>query len=93
MLVRIERQSAVRSPDATSSPRAQLVELVSPRTNGANFTPIEHLFAALAREGAVSLEIGGDATARRFYARFANDSARDILDAQLGAAYPQARVR
>ena len=33
------------------------------------------------------------ATARRFYARFANESARDILDAQLGAAYPQARVR
>ncbi len=93
MLVRIERQSAVRSPDPTSSPRAQLVELVSPRTNGANYTPIEHLFAALAREGAVSLEIGGDATARRFYARFANESARDILDAQLGAAYPQARVR
>src|SRR3981081_1429174 len=39
------------------------------------------------------LEIGGDATARRFYARFANEGARDILDAQLGAAYPQARVR
>src|SRR6266851_9109175 len=93
MLVRIERQSAMRSPDPTSSPRAQLVELVSPRTNGANYTPIEHLFAALAREGAVSLEIGGDATARRFYARFANDSARGLLDAQLGAAYPQARVR
>jgi hypothetical protein len=39
------------------------------------------------------LEIGGEATARRFYARFANESARDILDAQLRAAYPQARVR
>ena len=51
MLVRIERQSAVRSPDPTSSPRAQLVELVSPRTNAANYTPTEHLFAALAREG------------------------------------------
>jgi len=35
-------------------------------------TAIEHLFAALAREGTVSLEIGGDASARRFYARFAN---------------------
>ncbi len=93
MLVRIERRSDGRSADAAPAPRAQLVELVSPRTNGANYTPIEHLFAALAREGAVSLEIGGDATARRFYARFANDSARGLLDAQLGAAYPQARVR
>ncbi len=44
MLVRIERRSAVRSPEPTMSPRAQLVELVSPRTNGANYTPIEHLF-------------------------------------------------
>src|SRR5258705_10217580 len=93
MLVRIERRSAERSPEPTTSPRAQLVELVSPRTNGANYTPIEHLFAALAREGAVSLEIGGDATARRFYARFAGDSSRGLLQAQLGAAYPQARVR
>src|SRR5260370_986458 len=93
MLIRSERQSAVRSPEPTTSPRAQLVELVSPRTNAANYTPTEHLFAALAREGAVSLEIGGDATARRFYARFAHDSTRGLLDAQLGAAYPQARVR
>jgi hypothetical protein len=93
MLVRIERRSAARSADAAPCPRATLVELVSPRTNAANYTPIEHLFAALAREGAVSLEIGGDATARRFYARFANESARGLLDAQLGAAYPQARVR
>src|SRR3981081_745550 len=93
MLVRIERQSAVRSPDRASSPRAQLVELVSPRTNGANYTPIEHMFAALAREGAVSLEIAGDATARRFYARFANESTRGLLAAEIGAAYPQARVR
>src|SRR5437870_2859581 len=93
MLIRIEGRSAVRSAGAAPAPLAQLVELVSPRTNAANFTPIEHLFAALAREGAVSLEIGGDATARRFYARFGNDSARGLLDAQLGAAYPQARVR
>ena len=41
----------------------------------------------------MSLETGGNATARGFYAPFANESARDILDAQLGAAYPQARVR
>jgi hypothetical protein len=93
MLVRIERRSAGRSADAGPAPLAQLVELVSPRTNGANYTPIEHMFAALAREGAVSLEIAGDATARRFYARFANESTRGLLAAQIGAAYPQARVR
>src|SRR5713226_9289082 len=90
MFVRIEPTAATQSAANT---KVDVVELVSPRTNAANFTSIEHLFAALAREGAVSLEIGGDATARRFYARFATDSARGLLDAQLGAAYPQARVR
>src|SRR5712691_12541603 len=93
MLVRIERRSAGRSADAAPAPQAQLVELVSPRTNGATYTPIEHLFAALAREGAVSLEIGGDVTARRFYARVAGEPARGLLDAQLGGAYPQTRAR
>ena len=79
MLVRIERRPPGAPLTRPPPPQAQLVELVSPRTNGANYTPIEHLFAALAREGAVSLEIGGDATARRFYARFANESARGLL--------------
>ena len=58
-----------------------------------NGSLLNDTLAPIAREGAVSLETGGNATARGFYAPFANESARDTLDAQLGAAYPQARVR
>ena len=47
----------------------------------------------MAREGGVSLELGADATARRFYARVRDRTARGLLEAQLGAAYPQARLR
>ena len=87
MFVRIER--------STIDPAGpvDLVELVSPRTNSAGYTPVEHLFAALSREGGASLEIGGNATARRFYARVAGPRARGMLNAQLGAAYPQVRTR
>src|SRR5712692_3503351 len=90
MFVRIERSAA--RPTAANT-QVDLVELVSPRTNGASYTPIEHLFAALSREGAVSLEISGDLTARRFYARVAGQRARSLLAAQLGGAYPQTRAR
>ena len=90
MFVRIERGAA--SPTAANT-QVDVVELVSPRTNGASYTPIEHLFAALSREGAVSLEISGDVTARRFYARVAGQRARGLLAAQLGGAYPQTRAR
>ena len=75
MFVGIERTAATRSAANT---KVDVVELVSPRTNGASYTPIEHLFAALSREGAVSLEIGGDVTARRFYARVAGQRARGL---------------
>src|SRR6266568_6388508 len=68
MFVRIECTAATRS---AANAKVEVVELVSPRTNCANYTPTEHLFAALSREAAVSLEIGGDVTARRFYARVA----------------------
>ena len=87
MFVRIER--------STIDPAGpvNLVELVSPRTNSAGYTPVEHLFAALSREGGASLEIGGNATARRFYARVAGPRACGMLNAQLGAAYPQVRTR
>src|SRR6266849_3021492 len=90
MFVRIERTAATRSAANT---KVDVVEFVSPRTNGASYTPIEHMFAALSREGAVSLEIGGDVTARRFYARVAGQRVRGLLDAQLGGAYPQTRAR
>jgi hypothetical protein len=90
MFVRIERASA-DTPVSTAPP--DLVELISPRTNAASYTPIEHLFAALSREGGVSLEIGGDASARRFYARAAGPHAHTLLNAQLSGAYPQTRAR
>src|SRR5216684_3785879 len=82
MFVRIERTAATRS---AANAKVDVVELVSPRTNCASYTPIEHLFAALSREGAVSLEIGGDVTARRFYARVAGQRARGLLDASWAA--------
>jgi hypothetical protein len=90
MFVRVERGCA---DAAASAAPADLVEIISPRTNAVSYTPIEHLFAALSREGGVSLEIGGDATARRFYARVAGPHARALLNAQLSGAYPQTRAR
>src|SRR5579859_2071470 len=90
MFLRIERPSMNTS---LSTAPVELVELVSPRTNGASYTSIEHLFAALSREGGVSLEIGGDATARRFYVRVAGPRAQGLLQGQLSAAYPQTRAR
>jgi hypothetical protein len=90
MFLRIERAPANTS---LSTAPVELVELVSPRTNGASYTSIEHLFAALSREGGVSLEIGGDATARRFYMRVTGPRAQGLLHGQLSAAYPQTRAR
>jgi len=93
MFVRIERAAAPPASTAGRRAPAQLLEIVSPRTNAATYTPTEHLFAALAREGAVALEIGGDAGARRFFARVSGPRSRGLLEAQLSAAYPQATVR
>ncbi|MDQ6669209.1 MAG: type IV secretory system conjugative DNA transfer family protein [Chloroflexota bacterium] len=94
MFLRIERPAGAPSGNAgTVGPPAQLFEIVSPRTNAASYTPIEHLFAALAREGGVSLELGADASARRFFARVSGPHTQGLLEAQLGAAYPQARLR
>jgi Helicase HerA, central domain len=91
MLIRIERQPP--APQAARAVPVQLVEIVSPRTNAATYTPLEHFFAALARAGAVSLEIAGDTQARRFYSRLPGGVARERLEVPLGAAYPQARLR
>jgi hypothetical protein len=88
MFVHIERACA-----GEAAAPADLVELISPRTNAASYTPVEHLFAALSREGGVSLEIGGDASTRRFYARVAGPNARALLNAQLSSAYPQICAR
>jgi hypothetical protein len=59
----------------------------------ATYTALEHFFAAAARTGGISLELGGDGEARRFYARLLDQSRRDHLVAALGATYPQARLR
>ena len=90
MVIRVER-----APAESTSSRApvELIELVSPRTNGAPYTSVEHLFAAVSRESGVSLEIGGDTTARRFYLRVAGTRAHGPLLAQVSGAYPQARAR
>ncbi len=71
----------------------ELLEIVTPRTNAATITPAEHLFAALVRERAVSLEIAGDHLARRFYARLAGPASRQQIVNQISAAYPQACLR
>ena len=94
MFMRIERTAGAgtSTPTPPDEP-VQVIEIVSPRTNAASYTPNEHVFAALAREGAVSLDLGGDARARRFYARVMGTRARDLLVAQLSAAYPQTTLR
>jgi hypothetical protein len=90
MILGIERAPA---ESASPSSDVEIVELVSPRTNAASYTSIEHLFAALSRIGGVSLEIGGDATGRRFYARVSGAHVRDLVQAQISAVYPQTRAR
>src|SRR5207248_5964065 len=45
------------------------------------------------RPSSTCSRIGGDVTARRFYARVAGQRVRGLLDAQLGGAYPQTRAR
>jgi hypothetical protein len=88
--MRLERQGA--TVDDTHAP-VELVEIVAPRTNAATYTPAEHVFAALVHQPGVSLELAGDASGRRFYARAGPPGARERLLSQLGAAYPQARFR
>jgi len=93
VLLRIERHDLTRPEPGTVPSEMQLLEVVSPRTNGGGYTPTEHLFAALVRENGVSLEIAADRTSRRFYARTAGTRALGAFQAQLSAAYPQARLR
>src|ERR687885_2062147 len=91
MFVRLERTEPAARP--CHAGEVELLELVSPRTNGANYTPVEHVFAALAGEAGISLEMAGDAAGRRFYARVGDARLRALLEAQLRAAYPQTRAR
>jgi hypothetical protein len=71
----------------------EVVEIVSPRTNAATYTPAEHVFAALVRQAGVALDLAADSQGRRFYARARGPGTRAQLLSQLGAAYPQARFR
>src|SRR5919206_2270627 len=89
MWLALERASAVA---ATGAP-AELVEIVTPRTNAAALGAAEHLCAALVGSRGLALELAGDAAGRRLYARAADTSTRARLTAQLGAAYPQAHAR
>jgi len=87
------RIAVERSATPAEGGAPELLEIVTPRTNAATITPAEHLFAALVRERAVSLEIAGDQTARRFYARLAGPASRQQITNQISAAYPQACIR
>ena len=82
-----------REPAVAAEPTVELVEIISPRTNAATYTPAEHVFAALVRQPGVGFELAGDGQSRRFYARASDARTRGQLLSQLGAAYPQARFR
>jgi Helicase HerA, central domain len=71
----------------------QVVEVVSPRTNGAALTSAENLFAAIALAEGFSLEIAADHQRRQFLVRAASPRMWQQLASQLGAAYPQAELR
>src|SRR5688572_16894302 len=67
----------------------ELVEIVTPRTNAAAFTPAENLFAAVSLPEPFSLEIAATRDARWFLVRTATAAMRAHLEEQLGVAYPQ----
>ena len=71
----------------------ELVEIVTPRTNAAAFTPAENLFAAISLPEPFSLEIAAARDARWFLARTATAAMRAHIEEQLGVAYPQAELR
>ncbi|MCX6021486.1 MAG: hypothetical protein NTZ05_07110 [Chloroflexi bacterium] len=74
-------------------PRPELVEIVTPRTNGATITPAENLFAAISLAEPFSLEIAATGRARWFVVRAGTPAMRGHLEDQFGAAYPQAEIR
>src|SRR5437763_1600011 len=90
-MLRLEHRPARVAPLRPSGP--ELVEIITPRTNAAALSAAEHLFAALVGARGLALELAGDATGRRLYARTADPTTRARLAAQLGAAYPQAHAR
>lgn len=72
---------------------ADLIEVVTPRTNAATIAAAENLFAANALSEPFSLEIAATGTARWFVARAAGPRMLSHLRGQLAVAYPQAEMR
>jgi Helicase HerA, central domain len=88
-MLRLDRR-AVRQLDARG---ADVLEIVTPRTNAASLSAAEHVFAAVVGSTGVSFELAGDADGRHLYIRAAESTTRAHLSAQIGAAYPQAQTR
>ena len=74
-------------------PDAQVVEVVTPRTNVATLTSAENLFASIGMDEPCSFEIAADHTRRQFLVRASGAQMRQQLLSQAGAAYPQAELR
>src|SRR5262249_18835171 len=82
-----------------SAPAEQLLEVITPRTNAALITPAENLVGSLSLHttspdgGPVALEIVADGERSRFFVRSEKRAQQRQLQAQIGAAYPQATLR
>ncbi|HET8630723.1 MAG TPA: type IV secretory system conjugative DNA transfer family protein [Thermomicrobiales bacterium] len=77
----------------TPPPATHLIEVVTPRTNGATLGAAENLLAALALAEPFALELAATAASRRFLVRAGTEELARHLAAQLGAVYPQATLR
>ena len=58
-----------RRPPATSGTEAQVLEVITPRTNAATLTSSENFFASIASTEPFSVELAADSTRRRFFVR------------------------
>jgi hypothetical protein len=81
------------------APAEQLLEVITPRTNAALITPAENLVGSISLHttspdgGPVALEIVADGERSRFFVRSEKRAQQRQLQAQIGAAYPQATLR
>lgn len=85
-------RTAYREASADTS-SAELVEIVTPRTNSAGIAAAENLFAAVPLAEPFALELAATASARWFLARAQSPEMHRFLTAQLAVAYPQATLR
>ncbi|MFN8472760.1 MAG: type IV secretory system conjugative DNA transfer family protein [Anaerolineae bacterium] len=79
--------------DGVTTGPAELVEVVTPRTNTASLTAAENFLAAISLPEPFSLEVAATGQARRFVMRVGSEAMRRHVAGQLGAAYPQAEIR